>query len=124
MTVTPTPDLRRELERLRDQLSDGLATVEQLLAGPREVDQRVINLYRTEAIVWTLDHDMLPMSPAQITRRLRELGRDDPSQEVQTTTFDLWRQGRITKLSRGVYCSNHHIPAGVPRFPAAPPRDT
>jgi hypothetical protein len=118
------PEIRRELEALRDQLQLGLTTVEQLLAGPPQVDQRVINLYRTEAIIWVLDHDKLPMSPVQITRRLHELGRNDPQSEVQVTTYDLWKQGRLTKLSRGVYCSNNHVPAGVPRFVPSRPSGT
>jgi hypothetical protein len=121
MTTNVDPEQRRGLERLRDQLAESLAIVEQLLAGPREVDRRVVSLSRTEAIIWTLDHDKVPMSPVQITQRLHEFGRDDPSAEVQTTTFDLWRAGRIAKLERGVYCSNRHLPS-VPRLrPLLPP---
>ena len=121
MTTNVDPAQRRELERLRDQLAESLAIVEQLLAGPREVDRRVVSLSRTEAIIWTLDHDKVPMSPGQITRRLHEFGRDDPSAEVQAMTFDLWRAGRIAKLGREIYCSNRHLPP-VPRLrPLLPP---
>jgi hypothetical protein len=120
-TYALPPDIRKELEALRDQLQLGLATVERLIAGRPEADQRVIHLPRTGAIVWVLDLDGLPMSPVEITRRLRELGRNDPASEVSVTTYDLWKQGRITKLSRGVYCSNDHIPQGAPIIPDRPP---
>ena len=113
------PDIRKELEALRDQLQLGLATVERLIAGRPEVDQRVIHLPRTGAIVWVLDHDGLPMSPVEITRRLHELGRNDPGSEVSVTTNEVWRQGRVAKLARGVYCSNDHIPPGI--VPDRPP---
>ena len=122
MAASLAPEHRRELESLLAQLKESQAIIEHLLAGPEVADARVVNLHRTEAIVWTLDHDRVPMSPTQIRRRMRELGRmNDPAMEVQTTTYDLWRQGRIAKISRGMYCSNDHVPPGVSRMMPEPP---
>src|SRR4051794_37176140 len=87
---TIPPDIRQELEALRDQLQLGLTTVERLIAGRPGADQRVIHLPRTGAIVWVLEHDGLPMSPVEITRRLHELGRNDPGSEVSVTTNEVW----------------------------------
>ncbi len=44
------------------------------------------------------------MRPVEIWAELRRLGREnDPKMEVQVTTYDLWRRGRIAKDGRGQY---------------------
>ncbi|HEY2206175.1 MAG TPA: hypothetical protein VGH99_17005 [Pseudonocardia sp.] len=117
MTHITDAALRRDLEAVRDQLQTSLNAVNHLLAGPsRKADERVMALPRSEAVIWALDHDHLPMSPAQIADRLQEAGRDDPTKDVQTSAFRVWQQGRIAKLARGVYCSLEDVPPGMPRF--------
>lgn len=109
--------LRRHLETVRAQLQASLNAVNHLLAEPpRDVDQRVVALARSEAVIWALGDEKVPMSPAQIADRMHEAGRDDPTKEVQASAFRVWQQGRIAKLARGVYCALPHVPAGVPRF--------
>ena len=74
---------------------------------------RGAGLTRTDAVVWLLNDDAVPMSPKHLTRRLRGLGRNDTLDTVGTTVYDLWRGGRIARLGRGVYCANEHIPEGM-----------
>jgi hypothetical protein len=115
MTVTSfSPD--DELLALRNQLAEALNRVDNMISGraaeriPSERD--VLSLPRTEAIEWALQVNRRPMSPVEVWKSLREQGRDDPKMEVQVTTYDLWRRGRLVKLRRGIYCHPDHIPPG------------
>jgi hypothetical protein len=61
---------------------------------------------RTKAIEAVLARNGTPMRPIEIWAELRRVGRDDdPKMEVQVTTYDLWKRGRIEKVSRGQYKS-------------------
>lgn len=72
------------------------------------------DLPRTEAIELVLKKAGRGMSPVEIWRDLRDGGRqEDPKMEVQVTTYDLWRRGRLAKLGRGTYCHPSHVPAGI-----------
>jgi hypothetical protein len=71
-------------------------------------------LARTEAIEAVLDASGVPMSPVGIWADLRAARRDDPKMEVQVTTYDLWRRGRIDKVGRGLYVSKRHRPPDMP----------
>ena len=44
------------------------------------------------------------MRPVEIWADLQTSGRrSDPKMEVQVTTYDLWKRGRIDKVGRGLY---------------------
>jgi hypothetical protein len=95
-----------ELTALRDALEDALRRANRLLQGGQApADPAFAGLPRTQAIEAVLRESGQPMRPVEIWARLRAVGRDDPKMEVQVTTFDLWKRGRIAKVSRGQYQS-------------------
>ena len=93
-------DLTAVLARL-DRMISARSTSAPADAGPPGAD--VLQWPRTKAIEWVLDHEGKPLRPVQIWAALQALGRDDPKMEVQVTTFDLWKRGRIGKVGRGEY---------------------
>ncbi len=100
-----TPD--HELRAIRSDLITLVHRVDSLIEAAdkskssKKVD--LINMQRTKAIEWVLEHNGGIMRPIQIWSALVAAGRDDPKMEVQVTTFDLWQRGRIAKEGRGQY---------------------
>lgn len=72
------------------------------------------DLPRTEAIEAVLQAAGEALSPVGIWARLKAAGRNDPKMEVQVTTYDLWRRGRIDKVGRGRYVAKEHRPDELP----------
>lgn len=105
-----------ELESIRDQLVTALGRLNRLIAeGARDEpspEHGALRLPRTEAIESVLDAARRPMGPVEVWEHLTDLGRVDPKMEVQVTTYDLWRRGRLVKLRRGIYCHPGHVPPG------------
>lgn len=100
-----------DLKSLRSNLASTLKHIDVLIAGisepDAETDASVLNLERTKAIEAVLAHNGGVMRPVEIWAELRRLGREnDPKMEVQVTTFDLWKRGRIDKVGRGQYRVN------------------
>ena len=96
-----------ELLAIRDALASAAERVDRLLAA-RPTDSGLVKdltgLYRTVAIERVLASSQGPMRPVEIWAELRRAGRSsDPKMEVQVTTYDLWKRGRIGKLGRGAY---------------------
>lgn len=103
-------DRTTELLRIRNQLSAAMEAVDRLLDEARPPAQvgksdYVQSLERTKAIEWLLREAGEPMRPVRIWAGLRRYGRNDPKMEIQVTTYDLWRRGRIGKVDRGLYVS-------------------
>jgi hypothetical protein len=98
-----------DLLSLRDALEVALRRANGLLQDAETKTARtarsVVDLPRTQAIEAILRESGEAMRPVEVWAKLREAGRDDPKMEVQVTTFDLWRRGRIAKLGRGQYKS-------------------
>jgi hypothetical protein len=96
-----------DLKSVRSDLVSTLTRIDSLIAGMsgRDVqsDRSVVTMDRTKAIEAVLSRNGGVMRPVEIWAELRRLGRDDPKMEVQVTTFDLWRRGRIGKVGRGQY---------------------
>lgn len=116
MTTFAAEPATDELHSIRDQLAAALSRLDQLITKgvsdePSE-DHEVLALPRTEAIEWVLRSARRPMSPIEIWEHLTDLGRQDPKMEVQVTTYDLWRRGRLEKIRRGIYCHPDHVPPG------------
>jgi len=93
---------------IRSDIAATLTRIDTLIAGLSErhdePDPRVVDLDRTKAIEAVLAQHGGPMRPVEIWAELRRLGREnDPKMEVQVTTYDLWRRGRISKDGRGQY---------------------
>lgn len=65
--------------------------------------ERLRGLPRTRAIEAVLVSSGRALRPVEIWAALQEAGREDPKMEVQVTTFDLWKRGRIGKVGRGLY---------------------
>lgn len=100
-----------DLKSLRSDLASTLKRIDVLIAGisepDAETDANVLSLERTKAIEAVLAHNGGVMRPVEIWAELRRLGREnDPKMEVQVTTFDLWKRGRIDKVGRGQYRVN------------------
>jgi len=110
-------DVHSALLNLRGHAVALLAALDQLVEAVAPVAPEphvdLVALDRTKAIEQVLLDRAGPMTPVQIWAELEQLrpGRD-PKMEVQVTTYDLWRRGRIAKLDRGVYCHLLFIPPG------------
>lgn len=93
------------LLRLRADLSAALNRLDKLIAEARPAtDTNFAGLDRTVAIERVLRQADGPLRPVEIWARLQEHGRtSDPKMEVQVTTYDLWKRGRIGKVERGLY---------------------
>jgi len=64
----------------------------------------MLTLDRTVAIETVLRRRGVAMRPVEIWADLQTSGRrSDPKMEVQVTTYDLWKRGRIDKVGRGLY---------------------
>lgn len=103
--------LADDLKSLRSDLASILNRIDAFIAGicepDADMDIKVVNLERTKAIEAVLAHNGGVMRPVEIWAELRRLGREnDPKMEVQVTTFDLWKRGRIDKVGRGQYRGN------------------
>lgn len=100
----PTLDVFRTI---RSELALTLTRVDKLIEEAARGDARgsveVLTLPRTRAVEYVLAQASEPMRPVQIWAELQRIGRDDPKNEVQVTTFDLWERGRIGKVARGLY---------------------
>jgi hypothetical protein len=101
------------LNKIRQSLVQALSLVDELLA-PRAptTSEDLTALPRTRAIEAILAKEERPMRPAEIRKGLLAAGRTDPAMEVQVTTYDLWRRGRLIKLGVGDYCHPLHVPPG------------
>ena len=92
--------------------SDLIAIVRRVDSLIETIDEAVspkadlINMDRTKAIEKVLEDNGGIMRPVEIWSALVQAGRHDPKMEVQATTFDLWRRGRIGKRGRGEYLAN------------------
>lgn len=98
-----------ELRDIRSRLTEALTRIDALLEKEQRPEGRPLTnlpeLERTKAIEWVLGNAHDPMRPVEIWAELQRHGRNDPKMEVQVTTFDLWKRGRIGKLGRGLYVS-------------------
>ena len=97
-----------ELRSIRSELAAALNRIDGLITtlskGEPRAAPTVDGLDRTKAIEAVLAHNGGVMRPVEIWAELSRLGRDnDPKMEVQVTTFDLWKRGRINKVGRGQY---------------------
>jgi hypothetical protein len=96
-----------ELRAIRSDLITLVRRVDSLIESankskpPTVLD--LISMERTRAIEWVLEDNGGIMRPIQIWSALVAAGRNDPKMEVQVTTFDLWKRGRIAKEGRGEY---------------------
>ena len=97
----------QELWSLRADLLSALDRLDKLIAATKPApDYGLAGLDRTVAIETVLRQAGRPMRPVEIWARLQEHGRtSDPKMEVQVTTYDLWKRGRIEKVSRGLYAA-------------------
>ena len=101
--------LTDDLQAVRTELLTVLGRVERLIDvcseegdAPTRRDLTSIQ-YRTEAIERVLEESGEDMSPVEVWKVLTAAGRDDPKDEVQVTTNDLWHRGRIDRVARGRY---------------------
>jgi arsenate reductase-like glutaredoxin family protein len=92
--------VRRDLVKTLNRIDDLIASTSK---GDAHLNLDVVNMDRTKAIEAVLAHNGGVMRPVQVWAELRRLGRDDPKMQVQVTTFDLWKRGRIDKVGRGQY---------------------
>lgn len=97
-----------ELLALRGHLTAALERVERLLGQPSSGSHDdgidMLSLDRTVAIETVLRRRGTAMRPVEIWADLQTSGRrSDPKMEVQVTTYDLWKRGRIDKVGRGLY---------------------
>lgn len=97
-----------DLLALRGYLTAALERVERLLGQPSPGSQDdaidMLALDRTVAIETVLRRRGRAMRPVEIWADLQTTGRrSDPKMEVQVTTYDLWKRGRIDKIGRGLY---------------------
>lgn len=75
------------------------------------------HLPRTVAIETVLTRLARPLRPVEIWAALREAGRTgDPKMEVQVTTYDLWKRGRIRRVDRGLYAAPESTPVVGDRY--------
>lgn len=97
-------EVTRQLSRL---CADLTAMLDRGLAPQyTTADDKLLQaLPRTQAIEAVLTRAGHPLRPVEIWQQLHDAGRDDPKMEVQVTTFDLWKRGRIGKVGRGLYTS-------------------
>ena len=100
--------LTDDLLAIRTDLAAALNRVDRLLGQHPEPDAEdgadMLHLDRTVAIETVLRRRGAPMRPVEIWADLRATGRsNDPKMEVQVTTYDLWKRGRIDKVGRGQY---------------------
>lgn len=100
-------ELSNELVELRTDLAAAMARLDRILeiggAEPSHTHE-LVALDRTVAIERVLAASEGPMRPVEIWEGLRRAGRtNDPKMEVQVTTYDLWKRGRIGKVGRGLY---------------------
>ena len=107
------------LAAVRSDLTAALARIDDLLAGAQTEsdasDSSLIDLPRTKAIEAVLSANGTAMRPVEIWKALQDAGRTDPKMEVQVTTFDLCKRGRIGKLGRGIYIAlGEPAPADLP----------
>lgn len=96
-----------ELMELRNDLAAATARLDRILdtrgTAPTHRED-LVGLDRTVAIERVLAASEGPMRPIEIWEELRRAGRtNDPKMEVQVTTYDLWKRGRIGKVGRGLY---------------------
>lgn len=99
---------REDLLALRSDLAAALDRVDRLLSAgavtPADDGVDLLRLDRTVAIETVLKRRGVAMRPVEIWADLQAAGRkSDPKMEVQVTTYDLWKRGRIDKIGRGQY---------------------
>lgn len=100
--------ISHDLIAIRSDLAATLKRIDTVIAGLSEPHDEpgfsVVDLDRTKAIEAVLARHGGAMRPVEIWAELRRLGREnDPKMEVQVTTYDLWRRGRIARVGRGQY---------------------
>lgn len=123
--------IRNALQGLLDEV-DGLVRSSGREPEPTDSAAELRSLpARTVAIEYVLDlncdrteptepeRPMGAMSPVQIWAYMQAAGRIEPKMEIQVTTYDLWKRGRIEKVSRGLYRAKR---AGSFTFDEAFPR--
>lgn len=97
----------QELRVIRGDLIAVIRRLDSLIEAtndskPYKADD-LVSMERTKAIERVLEDHGGTMRPVQIWAALTAAGRNDPKMQVQATTFDLWRRGRIIKEGRGQY---------------------
>ena len=105
------------LQQVRSQLAAALKTIDELLASERATESKsagpsagnVRAAPRTTAIEWALAQSDRPLRPVEIWAALQAAGRTDPKMDVQVSTYDLWKRGRIDKVGRGLYQTLHSV---------------
>ena len=87
-------------------LATALERVDRLIGQHPQAEHGtdMLHLEGTVAIETVLRRRGVPMRPVEVWADLRATGRsNDLKMEVQVTTYDLWRRGRIDKVGRGQY---------------------